>query len=145
MVEVEIDDNLKVEMRLKEFRDLENNRFALDSLLHETIGVQDCLKQQPLINKYNFKKVYVSPHRRTIQTAINILGTHPQKSSITLILLPILKEHHGVGVLYNMGLPVDEIKTFCVQYEKDFKFDFSYLKDDNWFVPDNASLKAGLS
>ena len=140
-----MDDRKRVELRLAEYRDLKNNRFLLDGVLDETYGIQDCQKQQPVINKYKFKNIYVSPHRRTIQTAINLLATHPQKSSITLILMPILKEWHGIGILYNMGLPVGVIKEFCAQYEKDFKFDFSYLKDDKWFIPANATLKPGLS
>ena len=38
-------------------------------------------------------KVFVSPHRRTIQTALNILKSHPQlENGITFILFPMAKE-----------------------------------------------------
>ena len=39
-------------------------------------------------------KVLVSPHRRTIQTAINILKSHPQhkKGGFTFIIYPYVSE-----------------------------------------------------
>ena len=42
--------------------------------------------------------VLVSPHIRTIQTAVNMLQSHPQKDKLTLKLEPQLKE-----VVYTAG------------------------------------------
>ena len=48
----------------------------IDAELHSK-GVDQALSQQSLLNSFTFRKVYVSPHRRTIQTALNILASHP--------------------------------------------------------------------
>jgi len=36
--------------------------------------------------------VLVSPHVRTIETAVNMLSSHPQKDELILVLEPQLKE-----------------------------------------------------
>lgn len=67
----------RLEIEYKEFSDYENNSFLVDALLQEPNGHDQALNQQKLINKFNFVKVLVSPHRRTIQTAVNVLKSHP--------------------------------------------------------------------
>lgn len=68
-------------------------------------------KQQDLINQFTFEKILVSPHRRTIQTAVNALGTHPQlENGITLTLYPIAKEI--LNNLNDMPVSRSDLDTF---------------------------------
>ena len=49
------------------------------------------MDQQQLINQFILVKVLVSPHRRTINTAVNLLKTHPQFKNMTFVLYPMVK------------------------------------------------------
>jgi len=80
--------------------------------------------------------VLVSPHFRTIQTAIGLLEKHPQKAEFTLRVDPFIKE-----VLRNScDIPssVEDLKSFTTRMtqETGFKFDLSHelLVDDLWSV-----------
>ena len=56
-------------------------------------------------------KVFVSPFRRTIQSACHLLKNHPNKSSLTLIVSPGATEHLGFK---NMTLQhAEALKAFC--------------------------------
>ena len=72
----------------------------------------------------------VSPHRRTIQTAVTVLANHPQRlnGGLTLFIFPIAKE------ILNNGndLPVsrDALYKFCSKIEREnpgFKLDWTYM------------------
>ena len=75
--------------RIKEFM---QQRELLDTYLSDE-GILEAKAQQSLINSFKINKVVlVSPHRRTIQTAVHMLDTHPQKAELTLLLTPLAKE-----------------------------------------------------
>ena len=81
--------------------------------------------------------VYCSPMRRTIETLCNVLATHPQKSRLTVRLVPWAKE-----VLFGYGnVPVllgDLKAEMTEKVVRQFGFkdiDFSALEDDNlWYI-----------
>ena len=63
---------------------------------------------------------------------------------MTLVLWPLLKEWNAIGVQYNLGLKIDELKEFCKKYESKFVFDFTLMEnDDLWFlnVQTNEQIK----
>jgi phosphohistidine phosphatase SixA len=62
------------------------------------------------MNTFSFRKVFVSPHRRTIETAVLMLSSHPQKSQITLILLPLAKEN--LHTSSDLPVPFAELLAF---------------------------------
>jgi broad specificity phosphatase PhoE len=56
-------------------------------------GIQQAQETKKLLNQiklHNF--IFVSPHRRTILTAVHSLATHPQKGEFVLKLFPWAKE-----------------------------------------------------
>ena len=86
-------------------------------------------------------KVLVSPHRRTIQTAINILKSHPQlKQGITFEIFPYAKEI--VNNANDLVVSRKELLEFIEQVKKDnenIKFDLSRLDElgvheNLWFL-----------
>ena len=65
----------------------------LDCHLSE-LGVKQARLLQPIINQFEFPedKVYTSPLRRTMETLCNMLDSHPQKSRLTIVLIPTATE-----------------------------------------------------
>ena len=59
----------------------------------------------------------VSPHRRTIQTAVNLLKSHPQRENLTLKLVPVIKEQLFSAAC--VPVPLDELKEFVRAVEKE--------------------------
>ena len=86
------------------------------------------------MNIFTFRKVFVSPHRRTIETAVHMLSSHPQKSQITFILLPLAKE--SLHTSSDLPVPFAELQAFTASIHSlhGFSFDFSL------FAPFSAQL-----
>ena len=62
-----------------------------DPDLH-AIGVRQCEVNQKNVNGINFTTVFVSPMQRALQTAIHMFKSHPNKGSLKVIVLPIVRE-----------------------------------------------------
>lgn len=75
----------------EEFRALRYNLETIDLGLKPE-GVTQCEKSAVHSDKVNFKYVFVSNMMRTIQTAIHLFKSHPNKANIKFIVLPLLKE-----------------------------------------------------
>jgi hypothetical protein len=89
------------------------------------------------MNTFTFRKVFVSPHRRTIETAVHILSSHPKKSEITFILLPLAKEN--LHTSSDLPVPFAELQAFTASLHSQhgFTFDFSLFapfsdQPDSW-------------
>ena len=69
---------------------------------------------QPLANMFEFPedKVYCSPLRRAIETLCLMLDNHPQKSRLTVVLLPLAKEVETCG-LENTPVPISTLYEEC--------------------------------
>ena len=64
----------------------------IDTRLTE-LGRNQCIQQQPLLNKFDLNTVVLcSPMRRTIETACCLLASHPKKEQLVIRLVPELKE-----------------------------------------------------
>jgi len=70
-------ENKKDDEILKEFWNYPKNKLTQDTLLYYPSGHKEATDQQYLINQFNYILVLVSPLRRAIQTAVDILKTHP--------------------------------------------------------------------
>lgn len=51
---------------IHEYTDLKKYPFMIDAQVDQDKGIQEIVAQQSLANMFNFVKVLVSPHRRTI-------------------------------------------------------------------------------
>ena len=72
-------------------------------------------------NSMKIRAVFVSPYRRTLQTAYHVLKTHPDFNSISFIVIPKLREQ-----LYGMAdIPINIDDTI-----KDFKPLFANINFD---------------
>ena len=105
------------------------------------------------MNKFKFAKVLVSPHRRTIQTAINILKSHPQlEKGITFEIFPYAKEI--VNNVNDLVVSRKELLDFLENIKKDnpqITFDLSRLDElgcheNLWFlnILQNSDLREPL-
>ena len=83
-------------------------------------------------------KVFVSPFRRTIQTACHLLKNHPSKASLTLVLQPSAAEHFGFKNV--ILLHAEALKRFCAEMTEQFGLAFdttfldSYQDQRLWFL-----------
>ena len=65
----------------------------VDTLLTEE-GEQQCLKNAETVNQMrDVEIVYISPLRRTLQTAHLLFGTHPDRERIRFVVDPNLREN----------------------------------------------------
>ena len=101
----------------------------VDAVLTEQ-GHENALEQQWLMNQFNFISVLVSPHQRAIETAVDILKTHPQlkNGGITLQLVPYCKEI--LSMTNSWPVSREKLDKFIelVKYRNpDFKFDMSHM------------------
>lgn len=133
------DETKRKAIELEEFGNQIKNSHIVDAQLHQD-GIKQAQNQQELLNSFNFSKVLVSPHRRTIQTAVNVLKSHPQlKDGITFTLFPMAKE-----ILNNANdLPVgqktlidftNKITEEIPQITFDFQYINAYKHPNLWFV-----------
>eukprot|EP00347_Sterkiella_histriomuscorum_P002542 403367749 len=141
-----ITDKQEKHQRYLEFN---SRRDLIDPLLHST-GLKQAQDQQEFMNQFNYRLIFVSPHRRTLMTAINILKSYQPLSSddklqsqtkIKLILLPLAKE-----ILNNsndLACSHEELRQFCNEKQlqnPQFEFDFSQFEQfqneygvDSWY------------
>ena len=100
-------------------------------------GVQQARLVQPLLNEFRFPEniVYCSPRRRTMETLCNALDSHPQKSSLKIVLLPLAAEF--VFSYENIPPPMSQLKQeFEEKVIEGFGFksiDYSLLNNDNLY------------
>ena len=148
LMEYPDDKQKRLDLEMKEFSDYEKNSFLVDALLQEPNGHDQSLNQQKLINKFNFVKVLVSPHRRTIQTAVNILKSHPQlEKGITFVLYPMAKEI--VNNANDMPVSREELLSFTEDVKRNnpkITFDLSLMPSESpntWHIQilQNEELK----
>lgn len=97
----------------------------LDTPLSEKGNEQTVTAQSQVNGVKLYKKVYVSPMRRTLQTAVQLLDKHPQKSELTLVLVPILKE----GLVSTDTLPMKFEELIKFLENTGFKYDASLLEN----------------
>ena len=99
----------------------------IDDVLTEE-GTEMCANALPSIQDLTLHgKVFVSPFRRTIQSACHLLKNHPNKSNLTLILSPGATEHFGFkNVLMQHA---EALKRFCANMSEQFglAFDTTFL------------------
>jgi hypothetical protein len=100
-------------------------------------GLKQCIAHQTKVNEFKLNpQVLVSPHKRTIETAVNMLATHPQKNDLVLKLEPNLKE----ALLSSGDVPcsAEELKGFVARTEAEtgFTIDSSNkeLREDTWML-----------
>eukprot|EP00347_Sterkiella_histriomuscorum_P002559 403367681 len=119
----------------EEYKQLRRNKDLYDVELHQ-LGLLQAQSNQDIINKVNFKKVFVSPLRRTIQTTIELFKSHSNKQNIQFTILPIIREilDSSNDIAMNVS---DLIELYSPQQErcKGLKFDFSLLQES--FVDPN--------
>ena len=74
------------------------------------------------------RKVFVSPFRRTIESACNLLKTHPDKASFILVLTPGPLEHLGYKNV--LMLHAEALKKFCgeMSAQHGLSFDTTFLE-----------------
>jgi broad specificity phosphatase PhoE len=65
-------------------------------------GVIQCEKSSVNSDGVNFKYVFVSNMRRTIETAVHLFKSHPNRTTIKFFVLPLLKE--GFNSAYDLCL-----------------------------------------
>lgn len=58
-------------------------------------GLQETKEVRSVANQLNVHTVFVSPLRRTLQTAYRLFKTHPDFSSIKFVICPLLREKFG--------------------------------------------------
>jgi hypothetical protein len=63
----------------------------VDCRLH-SMGIKKCEAYIDTVNTINFKKVFVSPLRRAMMTAIHMFKKHPNKENIRFVVLPMARE-----------------------------------------------------
>ena len=104
-----------------------------------------------MIKKFDFDKVLVSPHRRTIQTAVKILKSHPQlEKGFTFALYNMAKEI--VNNASDMPASREELLSFIEDVKSNnpkFIFDLSLMPSESpntWHIQilQNEGLKAPL-
>lgn len=95
----------------------------VDALLHP-IGEQQAAEQQQLMNYFRFRKVFMSPQRRAIQTAALMLQSHPCKAEIVFTLVPLAKENlHTSG---DVCLSYKDTVKFAETITQKFGFEFDF-------------------
>ncbi|CAI2377065.1 unnamed protein product [Moneuplotes crassus] len=62
-----------------------------DPKLSET-GHHQCREARPLVNGLKIHTVFVSPMRRTLETAYLVYHTHPDFKNIRFVILPVIRE-----------------------------------------------------
>jgi hypothetical protein len=106
----------------------------VDLGLH-SIGVEQADNASHIINTMNFKAVFVSPFKRTLETCIHLYRNHPNKNNIKFIILPIIKTSNVIG---------DDMHSIMKEYgpgtqmAQGINFDFSlmyvYGRLDMWYI-----------
>ena len=87
-------------------------------------GIIQCEKSSVHSDKVNFKYVFVSQMVRTIETAVHLFKSHPNRKEIKFIVLPLLKE--GFNCAYDLCLTNEALRKkvdpLISQHELDFDF-----------------------
>lgn len=60
-------------------------------------GIQQCTEAASHAKNYNFVEVYISPLRRTMETAYHIFKDHPGAKSIKFVVEPHIREKIMIG------------------------------------------------
>ncbi|KAL4490936.1 hypothetical protein ABPG72_008672 [Tetrahymena utriculariae] len=107
----------------------------IDAPLHP-LGEQMCKNNAKFIQNYSFHTVFVSPLRRTLQTAQILFENHPNKNEIKFIVLPYCTE-----ILSKVCDVSDLVKV--KQEFQDSQFDFCLFDQfkfstENWQIENLA-------
>lgn len=90
------------------------------------LGVAQARENQKEVNKLDVKYVFVSPLLRALQTSRFLFETHPQKTNITFIVVPMTRE-----VISSINdLPYWTLRKTREEFEKieGMNYDFSMFK-----------------
>ena len=103
------------------------NEKYIDSQITE-FGVEQWRYASSIANELEIGTVFVSPLRRTMQTAYHLLNAHKDFDKIKFIMYPDVREHiFGTGEVSK-----DLEKLIKTQYSKYFRnLDYSYLLRNN--------------
>jgi len=99
------------------------NKESFDCQLHQ-LGVLQAKSCQKVYNEIEFKAVFVSPMRRTLQTAYYLFETHPDRQNIKFIVLPMLRGDKRA--IYHLS--IDSISAAKEEYtnKNGICYDFSH-------------------
>lgn len=76
--------------------DIQFSKNVMDCNLSEK-GIEQCLEASKHAEKIDFKEVWVSPLRRTLDTAYHIFKSHPNFAQIKFIVEPLIREKIMIG------------------------------------------------
>lgn len=119
----------------EELRKLKVRKDLIDPPLN-SIGISQATNGQKYINKVNFKYVFVSPMVRTMMTTINLFASHPNKSDIKFILVPMAKE--GLHLCNDLTRSIEYLQAKFGDPEQcrgimfDFSMCFVYGNQNVW-------------
>lgn len=99
-----------------------NNKFR-DSHLSE-LGISQATEAQEVTDQLKIHTVFVSPLRRTLETAYHIFKTHPNFKMIKFIVVPNLRE--SMNTISDIPENVDDVKAEFTELIP--QLDYSLLK-----------------
>ena len=112
-------------------------QFIDDQLTEEGIA-KSAQVLETIIDLKIHNKVFVSPFRRTLVSACELLKGHPRKSELSLVIDPMCMEHLGHKNLFLLHMRA--MRRFCGKLEAQYglRIDCSFLEsfeDPNlWFL-----------
>ena len=98
------------------------------------------------INEIDFHTVFVSPMYRTCMTTVGMFATHPNRSKINFLVVPIAKE--GMHLCNDLSGPIKKVFDIYSKPENchGMKFDFSlfhsYGQEASWQMNIVSDLEA---
>lgn len=113
----------------------------LDCKLNED-GIKQSLNLSNKLNKLKIEKIYCSPLRRCLETALYSLSSHPQNKELEIIIVPLLCE--GIHTIHDGSINILE----KIEYYKDFnshnKYIMNKLKDKSYNLNYNINWEAAI-
>ena len=79
-----------------DYQDLMYEEDSIDCGLSQE-GINQCLIASEHAKKVNFQTVWISPLRRTLQTAYHVFGTHPNFEHMRFKVEPLMREKMRVA------------------------------------------------
>ena len=97
----------KLGLPLERWLQVYGNDKYIDSQLTQQ-GIKQCEDASEHVNKIDFKYLFVSPLRRTIETTYYTFRNHPNWKTMDIILHPLLREK--IGISGDVPLPNQQLK-----------------------------------
>ena len=117
---------------------MEQDHDFIDAGLSDEGRIQ-AFERQDLLNQMKLHEfVFISPHKRTVQTACICLATHPQAQSLTLKLVPQAKE--VVIASAELPVPLSELRIHndLLTEQYGVRFDYSlfetFTDPEHWWL-----------